>query len=141
MLIKNNEDRLHNVAGLMTLAPGVNEVPDDIWKKASQQSGVKRLLKERILEPLRSAGDATTTAAGEGTGAPGGAVSAATDIAGLEPQDAIRVVGETVDRALLTRWATEAKDRNVKAAVEQQLAAIGLTEEERQSALKKKGGK
>jgi hypothetical protein len=131
-LIKNNEDRVHSLMGRFTLMPGINEVPDEVWKDLQKQSGVKRLLASKVLTQERATSHAQTGATAT--------TSAETDLNKLAEEDAVRLVGETVDRTLLTKWGQSARGP-VKEAIEQQMAAISMTPEERESALKKRGGK
>lgn len=135
MLVKNHEDRLHSLGGRFTLRPGINEVPDELWRELKGQSGVKRLLAAKLLTEERAGAQSQQGAGANAT------TSSETDMGKLDTADALRLVGETVDRALLSKWATQAKDAEVRQAIENQLAAIQLSEEERASALKKRGGK
>lgn len=132
-LLKNNESRIHFLGTRVRLAPGINEVGEEDWAKLKGQSMVKRLLAARVVEVVRSAGDANVT---DATMA-GGVATAETDISSMSEADATRLVGETVDRALLTKWAGQAKG-GVREALDKQLAALGVSEEERAQAFKRK---
>jgi hypothetical protein len=140
MLIKWNGTNQHSIAGLVTLLPGWNEVGDKLWNGQKdkpglkEQSGVIRLIDSGMLETGKKAdgpvNDTTQTAF----------AGVEFDIASADPAEAKRMVGLTYRRELLQQWAGQAKDGEVKGAIEQQLKAIGLTEEEAQSAMKKKRG-
>jgi hypothetical protein len=135
-LVNNKEARQINLGGLVLLAPGINSVPDDLWKEALKHDNAKLLVDAGTLEVVRRAEDgaAINTATDPG-GLPGAPVD---DINQLEPADAIRVIGLTYDRTLLSTWGGSAKNRDVKAALEQQLQAVGLTPEEAEATVKRK---
>lgn len=128
-LVNNKEARQINLAGIVLLAPGINQVPDEVWKEAAKHSSTTLLLDSKLIEVVRRADDGasinTATVAAVGVSAP-----APEDINDLEPPDAIRIVGLTFDRALLALWAGSAKNKDVKGAIEQQLKAAGFSQEE-----------
>lgn len=139
MLVKNNEPRIMSLAGKSVLQPGVNEVPDDVWKDLQKHVTVKALVDAGTLEVMtvrQATREGLTPTAAPGT--PGGTPVTELDINAVEPADAKRLAGETFDRALLQKWQREVKDKDVRGAIEKQLEATGLTSEEVETAKARK---
>lgn len=135
-LVNNKEARGINLAGIVLLAPGINSVGDDLWKQATEHEMVRKLIDAGTLEVVKKAEDgAAVNAATDPGGMP---PSAPDDINAMGPADAQRIIGQTYDRTLLLSWSGSTKNKDVKTALDAQLKAVGLTEEEVASANKKR---
>ncbi|RKI39166.1 hypothetical protein D7Y27_22410 [Corallococcus sp. AB004] len=115
MHIDNNDARVY-AFGPVVLRPGANpNVDDAAWKKATQTkegkytSAVQALLDARALE-VKSSGPV--------------------DFAKLGAEDAVKLVGDTLDKATLEGWLKGEKRAEVKAALEKQLAALKAPKKE-----------
>lgn len=105
MRIKNNQSRVIQLGGGFRLLPGLNDnVPADVWDAFKGTPAIASLLKDKALQVLD-----------------------ATPFPKLPEEEAIALVGETVDRAQLAKWAQEEKRAAVREAIGAQLKAITPT--------------
>lgn len=123
MLVKNNEARIHNLGDIVTLVPGVNDVPEEAWKKAQEIFLVRHFLQAKVFEEVHDAHGAPINKVEPGTGL--------VDINTVPKGQALEIVGTTFDRTLLTSWRSSAKDSDVTKAIESQLERIAITPEEK----------
>lgn len=110
-----------DAAGLLVL-PGVNRIDDPIWDRLVKNPAVKEMVESGELEAKR--------------------VDAADGLASLgsmKPPAAIQLVKETLDRALLLLWRKAEGRAVVQSAIDKQLAAVSLTDEERKAPTEAKG--
>ncbi len=110
MLIKNNKPNLRGFGDELTLKPGVNDVPAEVWQKVVAKYGgnLQRLLDDGIVEVVEEAG-APIDAAG---------------LATLTERKAVKLVKDTVDEDLLLTWHETEKRKPVVAAIEAQLDVL-----------------
>ena len=106
MLVVNTEPRHHNIGDIITLAPGVNDVPDDLWSRCKSIPTIKDQVEAGVLKEVLSA-----------RGKP------ITDIAKLPAADAIELVKQTVDLELLGTWRDGTKGPLAK-AIDEQVALL-----------------
>jgi hypothetical protein len=100
-LVKNNEARVHNLGGHLTLGPGVNNPDPKAWAEAKKIKLVQHHLEEGTFEELD-----------------------VKDLAQVSEKRAAKLVADTVDRELLKSWAASEKREKVKAAIVKQLEKI-----------------
>ena len=117
MKVKNNETRVHVLGGSgdagVRLIPGVNEVDDEAWKKATEKPGpaLKHLLDKKVLEVV-------------GESEPTGAAKPATtsqDLSGYDVAKAKDIIADTFDRDTLTKWRRAEKRKEVQTMLDDQL--------------------
>jgi hypothetical protein len=128
ILVENTEDRVHCVADLQlrtspaikatfgapqppndALLPGVNEVYEDEWVKAEKIPIVKGYIETGVFKVRRQASDITS----------------------LSPKDAVEIVKATVDEGLLSKWFETEKRKQVLEAIDAQLDAIKVPEQDK----------
>lgn len=100
-LVKNNEARVHNLGGHLTLGPGVNNPDPKAWAEAKKIKLVQHHLEEGTFEELD-----------------------VKDLAQVSEKRAVKLVSDTVDRELLKTFAATEKREKVKAAIAKQLEKI-----------------
>lgn len=123
-LVKNNDRRLISLGGDAALIPGINSVPDDVWKKAQEVQVIKYLLSSKLLEEVSGQQSGPVNNAAGGPSAP------AQELSGMSEEDALLIVGGTFDRALLQKWQEADSRQKVKDAIQQQINAVALTPDE-----------
>jgi hypothetical protein len=96
--------------GEINLAPGVNEVDVERWKAARSSPAVGAALKLRKKGGLEEIDPKKATGPSD-----------------MSEEDAIDLVGETVDGALLKKWLADEKRGEVKAAIEIQIESLDPT--------------
>jgi len=109
MLITNKEPRIHHLGEHVRLLPGANEVDAKAWEAAKKIAVVRHYLDEGTFIEH--------------------ATKSATAIGSLAPAEAIRLVGETFDEALLQQMRAAEKRAEVLAAIEAQVAKVQLPAE------------
>lgn len=101
MLIINTQPRLYNIANLCDLKPGANEVDAAVWSEAKKIRVVQILVDTGVLVE-----------------------QSITTLKDAKPEDAIKLVKETLDTALLGKWLDAETRRRVKDAINEQLAML-----------------
>jgi hypothetical protein len=104
MKVENKDKRIWNIADRVRLLPGVNEVDEKIWDLPEVSNSAADLVRARLVVVHRGA--------------------SVKDLSALKPDEAVVVVKDTVDRALLERWAGTEKRKAVADAIADQLKAI-----------------
>lgn len=107
-VVKNNDVTIHYLGGACRLLPGTNEVDDLAWADAKKLAVVKHHIEAGLFEEVRTVE---------------GQVGDVSAIDGLSTKDAVKIVEETFDAALLDQWKLD-KRRAVRQAAEKQIAAI-----------------
>lgn len=130
-LIKNNNAQVLVLCGTVRLMPGVNDVSDKDFTKI-KKSKPKGADGPSWLELLRGTvndrGLPTLQVIDEGAGSSKTGSKSLEDMTAVE---AIALVKETFDRDLLNTWAEGESRKTVTDAIDAQLDAIKLTEDEK----------
>lgn len=113
MMVKNNAPNLKAIGEEITLLPGVNTVDSKAWAEAKKIPLVQHYLEAKVLEEV--AGSSTST-----TG------STSDSLKDLNEGAAIRVVQDTLDRTLLSKWKAEETRAKVLDAIAAQLEKLKL---------------
>lgn len=123
MFIHNTKPRLTTIVsrkGTLRLMPGVNEVSQETWDKVKDHPHLKRLLAAgHVAVPKPVGGEGATTVKSDG-----GEVRPADGLAGFSNKEAMRLIGETVDQALLSKWLETETRRNVREAIDKQIEKL-----------------
>lgn len=102
------------IQGRLVLKPGVNEVDPAVWEKVREHPALRKRINQGLIEVL-SQGDESTHGA---------------ELRALRPNEARRLVRETIDVDVLTKWH-EVEDRdNVLEQIEKQMAKVVKTVDE-----------
>lgn len=146
MKVRNNQPRLVNLGGHVNLAPGVNEVADLLWLKATHMPGkvLTHYFSEKHIEVLEhpkaeatkafeasvgkkpaaapGAPSAETAAVVAGVPATGDAKTGGTSgLSHLTPKEARELISDTFDRDTLASWANSETRKAVQDALAEQL--------------------
>lgn len=128
-IINNTAAAIRRLPFGTVLKPGLSEMTDEAWGKIKGQKSIQRRIADGTLKIEKHAN-------GPVNDATGGEAGASFDI-NADATESMRFVGMTFDRNLLAKWGKEAKNKDVKDAIDKQLGTVGLSEEEREAALKK----
>jgi hypothetical protein len=133
-MVKNNTARVIGLGDGANLLPGVNDIDDEVWKKAQQTVVVKSFLQKQegetqpTLELVSSTEAATATTA---TGTTDTGTAGTGTLSSKNVTDAKALIAETYDRKLLERWRTEETRHTVQQAIDEQLEKLKLSEAEK----------
>lgn len=130
MLVNNKRLNILNIGGEYKLMPGVQDVPgldakkwDDLQKRYPK---VKQLVDDDLLE-VREGGSSSNDegdAQPQGFRRQGAPTAGNTDLSRFREKDAIRLVKETADDALLQQWHEAEERPAVIRAIEDQFSAL-----------------
>ena len=133
--VLNNEDRAHMIqlpgasgkggvtlGPLIKLIPGINFIAADQWAKAKENPGVKRLLTEKI-KPSQ-APEQNQERVGSVKLVEGKPVGKDNPLADIPQPDAVEMVGDINDTALLHGYLDQETRGPVVTALKQQIARL-----------------
>lgn len=123
MLVNNKESRVHRIGNadpklVITLMPGNNDVPADAWKAAKKIAVVQHALKAGIL--VEGPGGESSLKASSGP----------VKLDDMTATEAIGVIGETYDKALLEKWEKSEQRKTVLDALSKQMDVIDAKADE-----------
>lgn len=132
MRVRNNDVRVITVGGLVNLVPGVNQVDDALWKKASgkkQNKVLKALFDGKTVEVLGGTNSKSDTSEQssddedeDGKGPASGAAKTGRDnLSDLNAEEARELISDTLDRDTLEAWRQGESRKTVLAAIDEQL--------------------
>jgi hypothetical protein len=101
MIIVNKEARLHHIGDLLSLMPGTNEVDPAVWAKCKEIAVTRHHVEAGTLVER-----------------------AESSLKDFKPEQAIKLVNETVDVALLERWLGTVTNRRVTDAIHARRALL-----------------
>jgi hypothetical protein len=121
MFVKNNTARLITLGVRegepVRLMPGVNEVDDKAWTKATETVAAKAMLEPQKdedkpwLEPVSAKEAAASGDTGGGTAGTGGTTNTTTastqSVTEMNATDATSLISSTFDKKLLEKWRTQ----------------------------------
>lgn len=114
VVTNNGNVRTFGDAPGLVLLPGVNRVKDEVWDKLTKNAQVKRLVGVGELAAKKAKDDLESLKA-------------------LKTGDAVKLVRDTLDRSLLAQWRATEQRAAVQLVLDEQLAAVTLTAEEREA--------
>lgn len=109
-----------NSSGTITVYPGVNELPDDVWKKLKDHAVIKSYQEEKNDKGQYKLEVVTEKNAAEAKDSETGQ-SAAPALADLNAKKASELIKETLAISQLEQWLEHEQRSTVRNAIEKQL--------------------
>ena len=107
----------YKMARVIVCVPGINRLDDDIWPEVKKNPEVQRLIRENQLKVVREKDEDKSIADKKGV---------AKELAGLEAEEAVRLVKMTYNMGLLEEWADAETRNKVRRACEAQIASLQI---------------
>jgi hypothetical protein len=107
----------YKMAAVIVCTPGVNKIEDEVWERVSKNPEMIKLLESDRVVVVRASDPDQKAAEKKGE---------AVELFGLSLNDAMRVVGQTLNFELLEQWAESETRPKVKRAIEKQLDKLTI---------------